>query len=104
MTGGPCVHLIALRLAYGRLQQDRKAGQKQDTVTVQTKTFSKRSGNEESRVQLSLNQRRLQVNWGTVGQPMRRQQLQFSTPANAREEYFRRVEALNEKGYLDASG
>ena len=104
MTGGPCVHLIALRLAYGQLQQDRKAGQKQDTVTVQTKTFSKRSGNEESRVQLSLNQRRLQVNWGTVGQPMRRQQLQFSTPANAREEYFRRVEALNEKGYLDASG
>jgi len=104
LTNGPCVHLIALRLAYGQLQQDRKSGQKRDTVTVQTKTFSKRTGDQESRVQLSLNQRRLHVHWGTVGETMRRQQIQFANNDNARQEYFRRIETLNRKGYLDASG
>jgi len=99
---GPCAHLIALRIAYAervaRRQQDNKS---RHTITVETKTFSKRISSGEEMVQISLNKKRLTLKWGVVGKPMRRQQFQFSTIESARTDYLNRIQKLSTQQFLE---
>lgn len=101
IKGGPCIHLIALRLAYAQREAQKTAGD--DTVTVETRAFRRRDGEIETVVQVSLERQRLKVRWGPAGQPLRLQTLRFNTVDEARLAYFNRVTELDAKGYLDAT-
>ncbi|MDP6444868.1 MAG: hypothetical protein QF805_13820, partial [Pirellulaceae bacterium] len=104
LKGGPCTCLIALRLTHAmREKRRRESGRALKTVTVETRTYSKRENDLEQVVQISLNRKRLKVRWGTAGESMRVQQLQFDSLEAARSEYVERVGKLEEGGYLDAS-
>jgi hypothetical protein len=100
LKGGPCVHLIALRLAFA--DREAKRAKADDAVTFETRAFTRRVGDEESVVQVSLERRNVKVRWGQAGQPMRVQALRFNTEADARGAYFARLAELDAKGYLDA--
>src|SRR5438046_3790289 len=69
LKAGPCVHLIALRLAYAAEEVKRlKSGTLRQAVTVETRTYSKRDPEGEDVVQVSLERQRLRVRWGRAGQ------------------------------------
>ena len=103
LKGGPCTHLIALRLSYAmRERKRRESGEAEKTVTVETRSFSRRQKQHETIYQLSLDQELLKIRWGDAGQNLRVQQLQFASVDEARDEYFGRIDRLKEKGYLDA--
>ncbi|MGB7344429.1 MAG: hypothetical protein WBD20_09470 [Pirellulaceae bacterium] len=102
LKAGPCTHLIALRLAHAVRQQKRRDG-KGTAITVETRTYSKRTDGNEHVYQVSLDRKRVKVRWGTVGQKMRIQQLQYPTIDDARDDYLARVKDLSGRGYLDAS-
>jgi hypothetical protein len=102
---GPCEHLIALRLAQAQVEAKRKQqrGKARDTITVETRTYSRRDDKGEQVVQLMLDQKRLKVRWGRGGDKLRIQNLVFDTVAEARGAYFLHVDDLETRGFLDAT-
>lgn len=102
---GPCAHLLALRLQHARLEAERLANRGRDrgSITVETRTYVRRDARGEDLVRLSLDQRRLRVHWGRRGEGLRSQNLVFNTVPEARDAYFGKVEALEARGYLDAT-
>ncbi|OWK47382.1 hypothetical protein [Fimbriiglobus ruber] len=100
LKAGPCVHLIALRLAFAAREAER--AKTDDAVTFETRAFSRRVGNEETVAQVSLERQKVKVRWGRAGQPARVQALRFNTEAAARTAYFARLADLTSRGYLDA--
>jgi hypothetical protein len=104
LKAGPCVHLIALRLAYAQQEARRQQGlDPRQAVTVETRTYSKRDEAGEDVIQLSLQRQRVKIRWGRAGEPMRAQTLKFNTVDEARAAYFARIEQLGERGFLDAT-
>lgn len=104
LKAGPCPHLIALRLAYADQELKRqRSGDPRQTVTAETRTYSKRDPDGEDVYQLSLERQRLKVRWGRAGQVMRLQTLRFNTVDDARTAYFARLGELDARGYLDAT-
>src|SRR5262249_36540194 len=62
LKAGPCAHLIALRLAWAEQETKRKTtGDPRQTVTVETRNFSKRDEAGEDVIQLSLERQKLKV-------------------------------------------
>ncbi|QEL13294.1 SWIM zinc finger family protein [Limnoglobus roseus] len=100
IKSGPCVHLIAIRLAFA--DKEAKRAKTDDAVVFETRAFTKRDGDTEQTMQLSLERQKLKVRWGQAGQPMRLQSLKFNSEAEARKAYFERLTELDAKGYLDA--
>lgn len=100
IKGGPCVHLVALRLAYA--DRESKKVRDDNAVTFETRAFTRRDGDRESVVQVSLERQKLRVRWGHAGDPMRVQSLRFNSESDARSAYFARLADLGAKGYLDA--
>lgn len=100
LKAGPCVHLIALRLAY--TDREAKRAKTDDAVTFETRAFTRRVGDAEAVVQVSLERRNVKVRWGKAGEAMRVQALRFNTEVDARSAYFTRLAELDAKGYLDA--
>ncbi len=99
-----CTHLIALRLAYAEQESKRKkSGDPRQTVTVETRTFTKRDEEGEHLIQLSLERQKLKVRWGLAGKAMRLQTLTFNTVDEARAAYFVRIDEADARGYLDAT-
>jgi uncharacterized Zn finger protein len=104
LKAGPCPHLVALRLAYAEQEarRAREAGPRAG-VTVETRTYSRRDGDNAEVVQVTLDRNRLKVRWGRAGQPMRVQTLRFNTAEESRAAYFARVARLEARGFLDAT-
>jgi hypothetical protein len=100
IKGGPCVHLIALRLVFA--EKEAKKATSDDAVKFETRAFARRDGDVETVVQVSLERDRVKYRWGRAGQPMRLQTLRFNTDADARAAYFGKLAELDAKGYLDA--
>ena len=100
IKGGPCVHLIALRVVFA--EKEARKAKSDDTVTFETRAFARRDGESETVVQLSLERDKLKYRWGSAGQPMRLQTLRFNTEAAARGAYFEKLADLDARGYLDA--
>ncbi|MGK0362300.1 MAG: hypothetical protein ACI9U2_004621 [Bradymonadia bacterium] len=103
---GPCAHIYAVRLAHARLEAKRAAqrGRGRSTVTVETRTYSRREGPTEAVYQIGLDRTRLRIRWGNRGdERLRLQQLVFDTPADARTAYFARIDDLEASGFLDAT-
>jgi hypothetical protein len=104
LRGGPCTHLVALRLAYAREQARRASGtDPKQAVTTETRAFSRRDADGEDVVQLTLDRTRVKVRWGRAGQPQRLQVLRFNSADEARAAYFGRVADCEAGGYLDAT-
>jgi hypothetical protein len=104
LKAGPCVHLIALRLAYAD-QEARRAKdlEPRQAVTVETRSFSKRDEEGEHVYQVSLEKQRLKIHWGLAGKPLRLQKLKFNTVDEARAAYYDRITDLDARGFLDAT-
>ncbi|WP_419662925.1 hypothetical protein [Desulfosarcina variabilis] len=104
LTKGPCPHLIALRLkhALDALKQ-MKSGQISRAVTMETRTYFKRRGQQENVCQITLNKERLKIRWGTQGEGMRVSNVHFNTVDEARSAYGDHVARLEQNGYLDAT-
>lgn len=101
---GPCPHLIALRLAYALREKELAAGGGARTsITVETRTFSRRHPDGEDVYQISLDRHKLRLRWGRAGGVMRSQNLRFNSTDEARTEYLSRLETLTIKGYLDST-
>ena len=100
IKGGPCVHLIALRLAFA--EKESKKAQADDAVKFETRAFAKREGAVENVVQISLERDKIKYRWGLSGQPMRLQTMRFNSETDARRAYFAKLADLDAKGYLDA--
>ena len=105
LKAGPCVHLVALRLCHADAEKKRLAGLGgREVVQVETRTYSRRDARgAEDVVQLSLERQKVKVRRGRAGEAMRVQALRFNSPDEARAAYFARADALETKGYLDAS-
>jgi predicted DNA-binding WGR domain protein len=100
IKAGPCVHLIALRLAFA--EKEAKKAKSDDAVKFETRAFARRDGDVEHVVQVSLERDKVKYRWGLAGQPMRLQTLRFNAEAAARAAYFTKLAELDAKGYLDA--
>lgn len=100
IKAGPCVHLIALRLAFA--EKEAKKAKSDDAVKFETRAFAKRDGEVEHVVQISLERDRIKYRWGLSGQPMRLQTMKFNHDTDARAAYFKKLAELDAKGYLDA--
>lgn len=100
IKAGPCVHLIALRLAFA--EKESKKAKSDDAVKFETRAFAKRDGEIERVVQISLERDKVKYRWGLSGQPMRLQTMRFNTEDAARRAYFAKLADLDTKGYLDA--
>jgi len=100
---GPCAHLLALRLYHAQREARRQAEGLPQGLMVETRTFSKRRATIEAIYQLTLNQKRLRIQWGNTGQPLRVQTLHFNSADNARAAYLTRVQDLKQRGYIDAT-
>lgn len=100
IKGGPCVHLIALRLAFA--EKESKKAKSEDAVKFETRAFAKREGDVERVVQISLERDKIKYRWGLSGQTMRLQTMRFNTEDAARHAYFAKLADLDAKGYLDA--
>lgn len=104
LKAGPCVHLVALRLAYAEQEARRAQGlEPRQAITVETRTYSKRDPQGEQVVQVSLERQRLKVRWGRAGQTLRLQTLKFDTLDDARGAYLSRIDELGARGYIDAT-
>ncbi len=102
LTDGPCVHIIALRLAYA--QKVAQKSTSDSTLSFETRAFTRRVGEVEDVVQLSLERKKIKLRFGISGQAMRMQTLQFNTENDAQSAYQMRLSELDSKGYLDAVG
>jgi hypothetical protein len=100
IKAGPCVHLIALRLAFA--EKESKKATSDDAVKFETRAFAKREGEVERVVQISLERDKIKYRWGLSGQTMRLQTMRFNSDADARQAYFAKLADLDAKGYLDA--
>jgi hypothetical protein len=104
LKAGPCVHLVALRLAYAAREADRASGRAPaEAITAETRAFSRRDAKGEDVYQVTLDRRRLKVRWGRADGPSRLQTLAFDSVEEARAAYLARVADLSARGFLDAS-
>jgi hypothetical protein len=104
LKAGPCVHLVALRLAYAEREARRLKGlDSRQAITVETRTYSRRDPAGEEIYLVSLDRRRLKVRWGHDDRPPRLQTLTFDSVEDARGAYLARVAELEARGFLDAT-
>ncbi len=104
LKAGPCVHLIALRLAYAEQEARRARGtDPRQAITTETRTYSKRDASGEDVIQVSLERQRLKMRWGRAGAATRKQMLIFNSVEEARLAYFARIGELDARGFLDAT-
>ncbi|MEZ4293355.1 MAG: SWIM zinc finger family protein [Polyangiaceae bacterium] len=103
---GPCEHMLALRTAHAReraaAEAMRDTPEGRARIRAETRTLVRRDdrGAEES-CRISLDGRRVRLAWTLAGSP-RHQALELDTESDARDEYFGRLGALAEKGFIDA--
>ncbi|MFO7566539.1 MAG: SWIM zinc finger family protein [Enhygromyxa sp.] len=115
---GPTVPMIALRLLFARrqaeLERARETEEGRKLIRAETRVLVRRqaprrqvSGDSAATgsitYRLSLDDREVVVRWGSHPERMRMHRLRFASPDDARDEYFGRLEALGQKGFIDAS-
>ena len=104
---GPTIPMVALRLAHARaqaqLEEARSTPEGRKLIVAETRITTRRSRGGVMTYRLSLDDRRVVVRWGEHPQRMRVQKLFFSDPDGAKTEYFSRLDALGDQGFVDAS-
>lgn len=108
MREGPCEHMIALRVAWGRKRvEDEK---KRDTpegrklIRAETRTFLRRDGKsgKQTVTRVSLDDKVVRLEWGLALESPRHQRIWFDSDSEARDAYFQRLDALMNDGFVDA--
>lgn len=108
MREGPCEHMIALRVAWGRKRvEDEK---KRDTpegrklIRAETRTFLRRDGKsgKQTVTRVSLDDKVVRLEWGLALEAPRHQRIWFDSDSEARDAYFQRLDALMNEGFVDA--
>jgi len=107
---GPTVPMIALRLLYSRqqaeLERARGTEEGRRLIRAETRTLTRRErAGGSTTYRLSLDDRQVTVRWGsgTTDAELRMQRLCVRSSDAARDEYFRRLQALDAKGFIDSS-
>ncbi len=105
LKAGPCVHLVALRLAYAGQEARRLRGlDPAQALTAETRTYSRRdAAGAEEVFQVTLDRRRVKVRWGRDDAARRLQTLTFDSAEAARAAYHARLAGLAARGFLDAT-
>ena len=93
---GPCSHLIALRLAYSAHENNRDSR----LVTQETRVFSRRKGQSQAIIQLTLNNKRLMINREN-NQQQKQQQFAFNSVDSARQAYLKQMAQLQLNGFIE---
>jgi hypothetical protein len=106
---GPCEHLLALRLAYGRRRAEeealRQTPEGRKLIRAETRSYVRRDAESglETVYRVSLDGQVVAVEWGPRTGESRHQRLWFDTDTEARTAYFARLEKLAAEGYIDAA-
>ena len=104
---GPCEHMLALRTAHAReraaAEAMRDTPEGRARIRAETRTLVRRDarGAEES-CRISLDGRRVRLAFTSAARPARHQAFDFDQEADARDEYFGRLAALADRGFIDA--
>ena len=98
LTQGPCSHLIALRIAYALRQAERKV----ETISQETRLFSRRKASQVEQIQLTLNEQRMFFAHEQDAKT-RRQQLASNSVAAARSAYLDKTQQLEASGFIDST-
>jgi predicted DNA-binding WGR domain protein len=104
---GPCEHMIALRLVYARGRAEaerlRNTPEGRKLIRAETRTYVRRdAAGKETVYRVSLDDKRVVVQWGKRLDAPRAQRLWFDSDREAREAYFTKLEALSAEGYIDS--
>ncbi|WP_437877694.1 SWIM zinc finger family protein [Sorangium sp. So ce513] len=104
---GPCEHMIALRVAHARERaaQDalRQTAEGRALVRAETRTYVRREASGAEVVyRVSLDDRVVHLSWGARAEAPRHQRIWFDTDVEARDAYFKRLDALTSSGFVDA--
>ena len=101
---GPCEHLIAVRVLYGReqaaLEAARGTAEGRKVIRAETRTLYRRTDRGTETFRLSLDGRQVVARFGHR-EPLRMQRTLFATEPEARAAYFRRLDELERKVWLD---
>ena len=106
IKAGPCVHLIALRLAYAEQVARRARGEGDGTgqpTMIETRSYTRRGPKGEEVYLVSWERHKLRVRWGLEDQPARLQTLAFPSAEAAGVAFRARVADLEARGFLDAT-
>ncbi|XXX79878.1 SWIM zinc finger family protein [Sorangium sp. So ce134] len=104
---GPCEHMIALRVAYARERAARDAQRQtaegRSLIRAETRTYVRREASGAEVVyRVSLDDRVVHLSWAARGKDPRHQRIWFDTDGEARDAYFKRLDALTSSGFVDA--
>lgn len=104
---GPCEHMIALRVAHARERAEkdalRKTAEGRSLIRAETRTYVRRdTSGAEVVYRVSLDDRVVHLSWGARAEPPRHQRIWFDTDGEARDAYFKRLDALTSSGFVDA--
>jgi hypothetical protein len=103
---GPCEHMIALRLLYGRqqaeLERARGTAEGRKLIRAETRVLLRRGKEGTTVFRVSLDGRQMVVRFGRPDKP-RLQRICFEDADAARGQYFAKLEELQRKGFIDAS-
>ncbi|WP_437534581.1 SWIM zinc finger family protein [Sorangium sp. So ce726] len=104
---GPCEHMIALRVAYARERAERDAlrqtAEGRSLIRAETRTYVRREASGAEVVyRVSLDDRVVHLSWGARAEAPRHQRIWFDTDGEARDAYFKRLDALTSSGFVDA--
>ena len=105
---GPCEHMIALRVAFGRQRVLDEA--KRDTpegrllVRAETRTLLRRDhgSGKQTVMRVSLDEKIVRLEWGPALGQTKHSRIWFDTDSEARDAYFQRLDVLMKDGFLDA--
>lgn len=105
---GPCEHMIALRLAYARQRAQEEALRQtpkgRALIRAETRSYVRRDESGQEQVyRVSLDGKRVSVEWGPRLGEQRHQRLWFDTDSEARTAYFARLESLASEGFIDSA-
>lgn len=101
LKGGPCPHLVALRIAWGEERAERE--RRGEIAEHESRAFSRRDRDGERVHRVALDGKRVRWARGPAGEPPRTQTLAFDSIEDARAAYLDRIERLLAEGYLDAT-
>lgn len=108
MREGPCAHMIALRVAFGRQrvldEERRNSPEGRKLVRAETRTLLRRdqATGKQTVMRVSLDDKIVRLEWGLALEPARHSRIWFDTDSEARDAYFQRLDVLMKDGFLDA--
>ncbi len=101
---GPSEYILALLLLYQQQETEReelrRQGKDRQRIVAETRTLTRRKNTKETVYRVTLDHKRMRVQWGPRAQAPKRQTLMFNSQEEARDAYFARLDQLTAQGYI----